>query len=263
MYSILAHFTHFNERGIFMMETLKKLAGKALPWTFWGTIACSVIAILVGVYYLLGGLQLAEEFSKIGFYARQDLSDFMSGSETSFVLWFLGLLLGLFTLLWGFITRKFTLPIIGLLFSALSFVCVFSFSIVPNFKASAIEQDLLRQTGYREAREVDELVSISNRTLKFLMMDLGTRKPPFSQSEARQIQSDIDEVSQFNRETVRMICAQTNGSEINSRVDQASLRALEISKFLKNVRDRAQNSASGGGYSDDSYQDDGYQDDDF
>ena len=246
-----------------MTESLKELEGKALLWSLLGSLGFSVIAILVGVYYLLGGLQLAEEYSKIGFYAYKDLSDFMSGSTTSFVLWFLGLLLGLFTLLWGFITRKFSLPIIGLLVSALSFVCVFVFSIVPDFKASAIQQDLLHQTGYREAQEVDELISYSNHDLKFLMMDLGTRKPQFSQSEARQIQSDLDEVSQFNRETVKMICAQTNGSDIDSRVDQASLRALDISKFLKNVRDRAQNSASDSGYTDDGYQDDGYQDDGY
>ena len=153
-----------------MVNALKDLEGKALLWSFLGSLGFSVIAILVGAYYLLGGLQLAEEYSKIGFYAYKDLSDFMSDSTTSFVLWFLGLLLGLFTLLWGFITRKFSLPIIGLLVSALSFVCVFAFSIVPDFKASRIEHDLLHQTGYREAREVDELISYSNHDLKFLMM---------------------------------------------------------------------------------------------
>lgn len=258
MYSILAHFTHFNERGIFMKETLKKLAGKALPWTFWGSIGCSVIAILIGVYYLLGGLHLAEEYSKIGFYANKELSDFMSEGFTSVIWWSWGLLLGLLSLLCGFIIRKFKLPIIGLLVSALSFVCVLVLSFVPDIKASAIETDLLRQTGYREAREVDELISFSNHTLKFLMMDLGTRKPQFSQSEARQIQSDIDEVSQFNRETVKMICAETNGSDIDSRVDQARLRALDISQFLRNVYESSKNSASGSGNSDG-----GYQDDDF
>lgn len=246
-----------------MTESLKELEGKALLWSFLGSLGFSVIAILVGVYYLLGGLQLAEEYSKIGFYAYKDLSDFMSGSTTSFVLWLLGLLLGLFTLLWGFITRKFSLPIIGLLVSALSFVCVFVFSIVPDFKASAIQQDLLHQTGYREAQEIDGIISDSNHTLDFLSMDLLNRKPAFSQSEARQIQSDLDEVSQFNRETVKMICAQTNGSEINSRVNQAKLRAIDIFQFLKNVFDRTTNSASDGGYSDDGYQDDGYQGDDF
>ena len=251
-----------------MKETLKKLASKALPWTFWGTIGCSVIAILVGVYYLLGGLHLAEEYSKIGFYAYKDLSDFMNEGTNSFFVWLWSLPLGILSLLCGFIIRKFKLPIIGLSVSALSFVCVFVFSIVPNFKSSAIEQDLLRQTGYREAREVDELISFSNHTLKFLMMDLGTRKPQFSQSEARQIQSDIDEVSQFNRETVKMICAETNGSDIDSRVDQARLRALDISQFLRNVYESSKNSASGGGNSDDGnpndgYQDGGYQDDDF
>ena len=246
-----------------MKETLKKLASKALPWTFWGTIGCSVIAILVGVYYLLGGLHLAEEYSKIGFYAYKDLSDFMNEGTNSFFVWLWSLPLGILSLLCGFIIRKFKLPIIGLSVSALSFVCVFVFSIVPNFKSSAIEQDLLRQTGYREAREVDELISFSNHTLKFLMMDLGTRKPQFSQSEARQIQSDIDEVSQFNRETVKMICAQTNGSDIDSRVNQARLRALDISQFLRNVYESSKNSASDGGYQDDGYQDGGYQDDDF
>lgn len=258
MYSILAYFTHFNEREIFMKETLKKLAGKALPWCFWGSIGCSVIAILVGVYYLLGGLQLAEEYSKIGFYADKDLSDFMNEGTNAFFVWLWGLFLVILSLLCGFIVRKFNLPIICLLVSALSFVCVFVFSIVPNFKASAIENGLLHQTGYREAQEVDRLISYSNHDLKFLMMDLGTRKPQFSQSEARQIQSDIDEVSQFNRETVKMICAQTNGSEINSRVDQARLRALDISQFLRNVYESSKNSASGSGNSDG-----GYQDDDF
>ena len=246
-----------------MKETLKKLAGKALPWTYWGSIGCSVIAILVGVYYLLGGFHLAEEYSKIGFYAYKDLSDFMNEGTNSFFVWFWGMLLGILSLLCGFIIRKFKLPIIGLSVSALSFVCVFVFSIVPNFKASAIEHELLRQTGYREAREVDELVSISNHTLKFLMMDLGNRKPQFSQAEARQIQSDIDEVRQFNRETVKMICAQTNVSDIDSRVDQARLRALDISQFLRNVYESSKNSASSSGNQDDGYQDGGYQDDDF
>ena len=227
-----------------------------------------MIAILVGVYYLLGGLHLAEEYSKIGFYAYKDLSDWSDEGTNSFFVWLWSLPLGIFSLLCGFIIRKFNLPIIGLLVSALSFVCVFVFSIIPNFKASAIEHELLRQTGYREAREVDELISYSNHDLKFLMMDLGTRKPQFSQSEARQIQSDIDEVSQFNRETVKMICAQTNGSDIDSRVDQASQRALEISQFLRNVYESSKNSASSSGNQDDGYQDGGYsdggyQDDDF
>lgn len=246
-----------------MFETLKKLAGKALPWCFWGSIGFSVIAILVGVYYLLGGLQLAEEYSKIGFYAYKDLSDWRDEGINSCLVWVWSLPLGILSLLCGFIIRKFKLPIICLLVSALSFVCIFVLSYVPNFKASAIENDLLRQTGYREAEEVDHLVSSSNYILESLMRDFGNHKPQFSQSEARQIQSDIDEVRQFNRETVRMICAQTNESDIDSRVDRASLRALEISKFLKNVYDRTKNSASGGGYSDDGYQDNGYQDDDF
>ena len=263
MYSIFMHFAHFNERGIFMMETLKKLAGKALPWTFWGSIGCSVIAILVGVYYLLGGLHLAEEYSKIGFYAYKDLSDWSDEGTNSFFVWLWSLPLGIFSLLCGFIIRKFNLPIIGLLVSALSFVCVFVFSIVPNFKASAIEHDLLRQTGYREARDIEDVVSYSNHTLEFLMMDFGNRKPQFSQSEARQIQSDIDEVRQFNRETVKMICAETNESDIDSRVDQARLRALDISQFLRNVYESSKNSASGGGNSDDGNLGDGYQDDGF
>ena len=231
----------------------KSLAEKTLPWCFWGSIGFSVIAILVGVYYLLGGLQLAEEYSKIGFYAYKDLSDWRDEGINSCLVWVWSLPLGFFSLLCGFIIRKFKLPIICLLVSALSFVCIFVLSYVPNFKASAIENDLLHKTGYREAREVDELVSISNHTLEFLMMDLGNHKPQFSQSEARQIQSDIDEVHQFNRETVRMICAQTNESEIDSRVDRASLRALEISKFLKNVYENTKNSASGGGSSDDDF----------
>ena len=243
-----------------MMETLKKLAGKALPWTFWGTIGCSVIAILVGVYYLLGGLHLAEEYSKIGFYAYKDLRDLMDEGTSSFFVWLLGLLFGILLLLCGLIIRKFNLPIIGLLVSALSFVCVFVLSIVPDAKSTSIETGLLHKTGYREARDVDDLISYSDRTLKFLMMDLGTRKPQFSQSEARQIQSDIDEVRQFNRETVKMICAETNVSDIDSRVDQARLRALDISQFLRNVYESSKNSASGGGSSDDGYQDGGYQD---
>ena len=251
-----------------MKETLKKLAGKALPWTFWGTIGFSVIAILVGVYYLLGGLQLAEEYSKIGFYAYKDLSDFMNEGTNAFFVWLWGLFLGIFLLLCGFIIRKFKLPIIGLLVSALSFVCVLVLSFVPDIKASAIETDLLRQTGYREAHDIENLVSFSDHTLDYLMMDLLNRKPQFSQSEARQIQSDIDEVRQFNRETVKMICAETNGSDIDSRVDQARLRALDISQFLRNVYESSKNSASGGGNSgggnpNDGYQDGGYQDDDF
>lgn len=239
---------------------LKEWAGKALPWTFWGTIGCSVIAILVGVYYLLGGLHLAEEYSKIGFYAHKDLSDLMSEGVNSFFVWLFGLLIGLLSLLCGFIIRKYKLPIIGLSISALSFVCVIVLSLVPGFKASAIETDLLRRTGYREAKDIEDVISYSDHALDFLMLDIANRTPQFSQSEARQIQSDLDEVRQFNRETVRMICAETNGSEINSRVGQASQRALEISQFLKNVYERTKNSASGGGYSDGG---NGYQDDDF
>lgn len=253
MYSIITHFTHFNERGIFMMETLKKLAEKTLPWCFWGSIGFSVIAILIGVYYLLGGLQLAEEYCKIGFYAYNNLSDWRDEGINYCLVWVWSLPLGILSLLCGFIIRKFKLPIICLLVSALSFVCIFVLSYVPNFKASAIEQDLLHKTGYREAKEVDELISFSNRSLKFLMMDLGTRKPQFSQSEARQIQSDLDEVRQFNRETVKMICAETNGSDIDSRVDQARLRALDISQFLRNVYESSKNSPSGGGNQDDDF----------
>lgn len=236
-----------------MNRMLKEWAGKALPWTFWGTIGCSVIAILVGVYYLLGGLHLAEEYSKIGFYAYKDLSDLMSEGAISGVLWFFGLLLGLLSLLCGFIIRKYKLPIIGLSISALSFVCVIVLSLVPGFKASAIETDLLRRTGYREAKDIEDMISFSDHVLDFLMLNIANRTPQFSQSEARQIQSDLDEVRQFNRETVRMICAETNGSEINSRVGQASQRALEISQFLKNVYERTKNSASDGGYSGDDF----------
>ena len=236
-----------------MKETLKKLASKALPWTFWGTIGCSVIAILVGVYYLLGGLHLAEEYSKIGFYAYKDLSDLMTEGAISGVLWFFGLLIGLLSLLCGFIIRKYKLPIIGLSISALSFVCVIVLSLVPGFKASAIETDLLRRTGYREAKDIEDVISYSDHVLDFLMLNIANRTPQFSQSEARQIQSDLDEVRQFNRETVRMICAETNGSEINSRVGQASQRALEISQFLKNVYESSKNSASGGDYQDDDF----------
>lgn len=243
-----------------MNRMLKEWAGKALPWTFWGTNGCSVIAILVGVYYLLGGLHLAEEYSKIGFYAHKDLSDLMSEGVNSFFVWLFGLLIGLLSLLCGFIIRKYKLPIIGLSISALSFVCVIVLSLVPGFKASAIETDLLRRTGYREAKDIEDVISYSDHALDFLMLDIANRTPQFSQSEARQIQSDLDEVRQFNRETVRMICAETNGSEINSRVGQASQRALEISQFLKNVYERTKNSASGGGYSDGG---NGYQDDDF
>lgn len=246
-----------------MKGMLKEWAGKALPWCFWGSIGFSVIAILVGVYYLLGGLQLAEEYSKIGFYAYNDLSDWRDEGINSCLVWVWSLPLGILSLLCGFIIRKFKLPIICLSVSALSFVCIFVLSYVPNFKASAIENDLLHQTGYREAQEVDGIISDSNHTLKFLTMDLLNRKPAFSQSEARQIQSDLDEVRQFNRETVRMICAQTNGSEINSRVNQAKLRAIDIFQFLKNVFDRTKNSASDSGYTDDGYQDDGYQDDGY
>ena len=209
---------------------------------------------------MLGGLHLAEEYSKIGFYAYKDLSDFMNEGTNSFFVWLFGLLIGLLSLLCGFIIRKYKLPIIGLSISALSFVCVIVLSLVPGFKASAIETDLLRRTGYREAKDIEDVISYSDHALDFLMLDIANRTPQFSQSEARQIQSDIDEVSQFNRETVRMICAETNGSEINSRVGQASQRALEISQFLKNVYERTKNSSSGGGYSDGG---NGYQDDDF
>ena len=246
-----------------MKQLLKEWAGKALPWTFWGSIGCSVIAILVGVYYLLGGLQLAEEFSKIGFYAYNDLSDWRDEGINYCLVWVWSLPLGILSLLCGFIIRKFSLPIICLSVSALSFVCILVLSYVPDVKASAIEQDLLHKTGYRETKEVARLVSSSNYILESLMRDFGNRKPQFSQSEARQIQSDLDEVRQFNRETVKMICAQTNGSEISSRVEQASLRALEISKFLKNVYESSKNSASSSGNQDDGYQDGGYQDDDF
>ena len=224
-----------------MKETLKKLAGKALPWTFWGTIGCSGLVVLMSIFLWLGAKYHLSSCKTDGFYAEDMAMRFVNETlEYIFPVIAVGFLAGLVALGLGFLSRQFKRPIIALSAIVVSFIIAGVAHETVRWSASSYDNALSAKPGYTETKRIEsDLCEIDFNAYSNFMI---RRK---AESMYRQIKNGISEVRNYNRETVKMICAGADSSTIESRNHNARQQAILLSQA---VQDNHRGTSGNGNY---------------
>ena len=228
-----------------MKETLKKLAGKALPWTFWGSIGCSGLVVLMSIFLWLGAKYHLSSCKTDGFYAEDMAMRFVNETlEYIFPVVFFGFLAGLVALGFGFLSRQFKRPIIALSAIVASFIIACVAHETVRWSASSYDNALSAKPGYTETKRIEsDLCEIDFNAYSNFMI---SRK---AESMYRQIKNGISEVRNYNLETVRMICAGADSSAIQSRIQNAERQVYLLSQAVQdNHRGTSGNGGDDGGY---------------
>ena len=225
-----------------MKETFKKLAGKALPWCFWGSIGCSVLVVLISIFLWIGAQYHLDNYKTEGFYAKTMANNFVDecyGFMSPFGA--IGFWAGLFALGCGFLTRQFKRPIVAL--SVVVGSAILFGGVLGSlwWAASGYDNALSDKPGYTQAKEIDKQLCLS------LNLASGvSRAGQMSESMYRQIENSVSEARNYNRETVKMICAGADSSTIESRNHNARQQAGIISQTVLDVHNNKRSSGNGG-----------------
>lgn len=213
-----------------MKETLKKLAGKALPWTFWTAIVSSGLVVLIAIFLWIGIQYHLGNYKTEGFYAKDMAISFVSECEGfASPIITVGFLAGLVALGCGFFSRQFKRPIVALSVVVGSFILLLVAESVPFLSASSYDNALSDKPGYTQAKEIDKQLCLINNVAH---SDWMIHK--MSESMYRQIENSVSEVRNYNRETVKMICAGADSSTIESRNHNARQQAILLSQAVQN-----------------------------
>lgn len=224
-----------------MIETLKKLAGKALPWCFWTAIVCAGLTALISIFLWIEIQYHLGNYKTEGFYAKTMANSFMS--ECDGFVWLpltVGFWAGVFALGCGFLTRQFKRPIVALSVVVGSAILLVVAEGSLWWTASSYDNALISKLGYTEAKSIEKDLCIITQ---LATIDRASRE--MSISMYSQVERSVSEVRNYNRETVKMICAGADASTIENRLQNAGQQANYIYERVKNNH---QGGTGNGGY---------------